>query len=81
MKVIKRSLKHIINPAEASKCVETQNYDRIGFVLFFYHLACISSMLSCAMFNQAILVEVLAVAVGAGEGVAIWHWTVAMKQK
>lgn len=38
MKVIKRSLKHIINPAEASKCVETQNYDRIGFVLFFLPL-------------------------------------------
>lgn len=38
-----------------------------------HHLACISSMLGSAMFNQAVLVEVLAVTVGAGEGVAIWH--------
>lgn len=46
-----------------------------------YHLACVSSMMGRAMFNQAVLIEVLAVAVWAGESEAIWHWTVGTKQK
>lgn len=46
-----------------------------------YHLACISSVMGGAVFNQAVLVEVRAVAVRAGEGVAIRYWAELNKQK
>lgn len=36
-------------------------------------------MLCGAVLNQAVLVEVLAAAVRAGEGEAIWHWTAGQK--
>lgn len=38
-----------------------------------YHLACISSMMRGAVFDQAVLIKVGAVAVWAGEGIAIRH--------
>lgn len=41
-----------------------------------YHLACVSSVMARAMFNQPVLVKVLAVAVRTGKCVTIWHWTV-----
>lgn len=40
-----------------------------------HHLSCITSMLGSAVFDQSVLVQVLAVAVRAGEGEAIWYWT------
>lgn len=36
-------------------------------------------MLCGAVFDQAVLVEVLAAAVRAGEGVAVWHWAAGQK--
>lgn len=40
-----------------------------------YHLARVPSVLRGAVLHQAVLVQVLAAAVRAAEGVAVWHWT------
>lgn len=40
-----------------------------------HHLSCIAGVLGSAVFDQAVLVQVLAVAVRAGEGEAIRYWT------
>ena len=40
-----------------------------------YHMTCVPGMLGSAVLDQAVLVEVLAVAKWAGEGVAVGHGT------
>lgn len=40
-----------------------------------YHLAGVPGVLRGAVLHQAVLVQVLAAAVRAGEGVAVRHWT------
>lgn len=59
-----------VAPARVRQCVKTR------LLWLSYHLACISCVMCSAVLNQAVLIEVLAVAVRAGECVAIRNWTV-----